>query len=450
MWARMIRNAVDESPPLPPAGPGPTPPTSAPAPPPPGQLRRLRQRWWVYARWVVAGVPIAILGFFTGSALYVFTHADVFTGNEIVDRPAAVDPFSLPLRLTHRVNVLLIGVDVTLNNRRQVVNVSRADTLMLVSFDPQRNRVSGLSIPRDTRAVIPGVGVTKINAAYAFGGPELTIRTVQDLLGVPVHFYVKLGPESFARFIDAVGGVDIDVEKDMKYTDRWAGLYINLKKGPQHLNGRQAMGYARFRHDALGDIARVERQQKVLLALFNKLKSPATMVHAPQLLRAFVENSQTNMTVRELISLGVFASRLERADVMFTTLPGTIGGAYWEPDQAKVRLALTQMFYGVTPEALASTAVEVLNGSGVPGLARLTAQRLERLGFKVVRVDTAPSLVTTTTIIDRTGRTEVVQFLAELLGSKLITREPGGGSADITVMVARDLAGIGRVRTAGR
>ena len=173
------------------------------------------------------------------------------------------------------------------------------------------------------------------------------------------------------------------------------------------------------------------------------------MVHAPQLLRAFVENSQTNMTVRELISLGVFASRLERADVMFTTLPGTIGGAYWEPDQAKVRLALTQMFYGVTPEALASTAVEVLNGSGVPGLARLTAQRLERLGFKVVRVDTAPSLVTTTTIIDRTGRTEVVQFLAELLGSKLITREPGG-SADITVMVARDLAGIGRVRTAGR
>ena len=442
----MIRNAVDTSQ-LPPAGPGPAPPTGPPGPR--GRLRRLRQRWWVYARWVVAGVPIVILGFFTGSALYVFTHADVFTGNEVVDRPATADPFSLPLRLTHRVNVLLIGVDVTLNNRRQVVNVSRADTLMLVSFDPQRNRVSELSIPRDTRAVVPGVGVTKINAAYAFGGPELTIRTVQDLLGVPVHFYVKLGPESFSRFIDAIGGIDIDVEKDMKYTDRWAGLYIDLKKGPQHLNGRQAMGYARFRHDALGDIARVDRQQKVLLALFHKLKSPATMVHAPQLLRAFVENTQTNMTVRELISLGVFASRLENADLLFTTLPGTLAGPYWEPDLTRTRLVLTQMFYGVTPEALASTAVEVLNGSGVPGLARLTAQRLERLGFKVVRVDNAPSLVTTTTIIDRTGRTEVVQFLAELLGSKPITREPGG-SADITVMVARDLASIPRVRTAGR
>lgn len=444
----MIRNAVETAQ-LPPVEPASTPPPGPPSPPR-RPWDRFRQRWWVYARWIVVGVPIVLLGFFTGSALYVFTHADVFTGNEIVDRPATVDPFSIPLRLTHRVNVLLIGVDVTLSNRRQVVNVSRADTLMLVSFDPQRNRVSGLSIPRDTRAAIPGVGVTKINAAYAFGGPGLTIRTVQDLLGVPVHFYVKLGPESFSRFIDAIGGIELDVEKDMKYTDRWAGLFIDLKKGRQHLSGTQAMGYVRFRHDALGDIARVERQQKMLLALFDKLKSTSTMVHAPQLLRTVVENTQTNMTARELISLGVFASRLDRTDFLFSTLPGAISGAYWEPDSVKARLALTQMFYGVSPEALASTEVEVLNGSGIPGLARLTAQRLERLGFKVVRVDTARSLVATTTIIDRSGRTDVVQFLAELLGSKPIRREPvGSATADITVMVARDLAAVGRA-VAGR
>ncbi|HEY6103755.1 MAG TPA: LytR C-terminal domain-containing protein, partial [bacterium] len=99
---------------------------------------------------------------------------------------------------------------------------------------------------------------------------------------------------------------------------------------------------------------------------------------------------------------------------------------------------------------LASTEVEVLNGSGIPGLARLTAQRLERLGFKVVRVDTARSLVATTTIIDRSGRADVVQFLAELLGSKPIRREPvGSATADITVMVARDLAAVGRA-VAGR
>jgi LCP family protein required for cell wall assembly len=438
----MIRNAVDTSQ-LPPVESNPSPP-----PGPRGPWERFRRRWWVYVRWIVAGVPIVLLGFFTGSALYVFTHADVFTGNEVVDRPATADPFSMPLRLTHRVNVLLIGVDVTLSNRRQVVNVSRADTLMLVSFDPQRNRVSGLSIPRDTRAAIPGVGVTKINASYAFGGPGLTIRAVQDLLGVPIDFYVKLGPESFARFIDAIGGIDMDVEKDMKYTDTWAGLYIDLKKGPQHLNGRQAMGYIRFRHDAMGDLARVERQQKMLLALFDRLQSPATMVHAPQLLRAVVENTQTNMTARELISLGVFASKLERSDFLFTTMPGTPDGGYVIPDMVKTRLALTHMFYGVSPAAVASTQIEVLNGSGIPGLARLTALRLQRLGFNVVRVDTARNLVTTTTIIDRTGRTDVARFIAEMLGSKPIRREPGG-TPDITVMVARDLAAVERA-VAGR
>lgn len=423
-------------------------PTPSPAPAPSPSGRWAWRRWWIYAGWVIVGIPVMILGFFAGSALYVFTHSDVYTGNEVVDRPASADPFSLPLRLTHRVNVLLIGVDVTLNNRRQVVNVSRADTLMLVSFDPQRNRVSGLSIPRDTRVDIPGVGTAKINAAYAFGGPGLTLRTVQNLLGIPIHFYVKLGPESFARFIDAIGGIEIDVEKDMHYTDRWGGLFIDLKKGRQLLSGRQAMGYVRFRHDALADIARVNRQQKMLLALFEKLKSPATMMRAPSLLHAVVENTQTNMTVREMISLGVFASRLERSDVTLMTLPGTIGDIYYVPDESRVRLTLTQIFYGVTPEALAATAVEVLNGSGVPGLGRLTAQRLERLGFRIVRVDNAPGPVSTTTVIDRTGRTEVAQFLAELLGSKPVQRLPGG-TVDITVMVARDLAAAGH-RIAGR
>jgi len=395
----------------------------------------------VYARYILLGLPVVIVGLLAGAALYVGTHSEVFTGSAVVDRPGvAARPFAWPLRLSRRVNLLLIGVDVTLNNRRQVVNVARADTLLLLSFDPQRNRVSGLSIPRDTRAVIPGVGETKINAAFAFGGPSLTVKTVEQLLGVPIHYYVKLGPNSFIRIIDAIGGVEVDVERDMKYTDRWAGLFIDLKKGRQVLTGEQAMWYARFRHEALGDIARVERQQKLLLALFHKLTSPAAVLAAPQLLRAVVENTQTNLSMTELITLGMFTARLESAGLTFRTLPGTFGATYWEPDPPRVRQALLEMVYGVSPQVLAATQIEVLNGSGVPGLARQTAQRLERLGFRIVRVDTAEHVVQTTTIIDRSGRTEVAQMIAELLGSKPVTRQPGG-TADITVLVARDLAG---------
>lgn len=423
--------------------PPPTEVSPSPAPqaaPPQTPWTRVRARWWIYARWLAIALPVLVFGLFAGAALYVFTHSDVFTGSDVMERPPAANrPFAWPLRLSRRVNVLLIGIDVTLDNHRRVVPVSRSDTLMLISFDPIRNRISGLSVPRDTRALIPGVGVSKINAAYAFGGPSLTVRTVEDLLGVPVHYYVKMGPESFAKFIDAIGGVEIDVEKDMKYTDRWAGLYINLKQGRQVLSGQQAMHYIRFRHDALGDIARVARQQKALLALFTKLKSPSTMLSAPSLLRAFTENTQTNLSMTELITLGVFASRLESGNLSFTTLPGTFGESYWEPDPVRIRQAMTELFYGVSPQLLATTSVEVLNGSGVPGLARQTAVRLERLGFHIVRVDTAANLVPTTMVIDRSGRAEVAKFLAELLGSKPVTREPGG-DADITVVVAKDLA----------
>jgi len=362
-----------------------------------------------------------------------------------VDRPApAARPFGLPLRLSRRVNVLIIGVDVTINNRRQVVNVARADSLMLVSFDPRRNHISGLSVPRDTRALIPGVGEAKINAAYAFGGPSLTVRTVEQLLGVPIHYYVKLGPQSFARLIDAVGGVEIDVDRDMRYTDRWAGLYINLKRGRQVLTGEQAMHYIRFRRDAMGDITRVERQQKLLLALFHKMKAPGTVFAAPALLRAFFDNTQTNLSMTELMTLGMFASRLKSTDLSFRTLPGVIGDTYWELDQAGARQTVLETFYGVSPQLLAATGIEVLNGSGVPGLARQTAQRLERLGFRIVRVDTAAALVQTTTITYRSDRSLVARLLAELLGHRTVTKEiftrqPSPG-ADISVVVAKDVA----------
>lgn len=425
-------------------------PDAPPPVQPPETRSRLLPRWWTYARYLIIAVPVLLVGLFAGGALYVFTHSEVFTGSDVVARPTETTrPFAWPLRLSRRVNVLIIGVDVTLNNQRQVVNVARADTLMLISFDPQRNRISGFSIPRDTRAALPGVGEQKINASFVHGGPALTVRTVQDLLGVPVHYYVKLGPNSFARIIDAIGGIEVDVERDMKYTDTWAGLYIDLKKGRQVLSGEQAMHYVRFRRDELGDIGRVARQQKLLLVLFDKLKSPSTVFSAPALLRAFVENTQTNLSMTELVTLGMFTSRMEGAELNFRTLPGSFGEIYWEPDPAQIRQTLLEMFYGVTPQLLADTGIEVLNASGIPGLGRQTADRLERLGFHIVRVETAGTLVQTTTVIDRSGRSEVAQLLAEVLGSKPVTREPGG-SADITVVVARDLSGFLRQLTVGQ
>lgn len=401
-------------------------------------------RWPSYARWLVVGLPLVLAGLLVGLGLFVASHR-VFTGDAVVARPAMPRAFAWPLRVARRVNVLIIGVDETINERREVLPVARADTLMLVTFDPVRQRVGLLSVPRDVRVVFAGLGETKINGTYAFGGPVATIQAVENLLGVPVHYYVKLGPQSFARIIDAIGGVEIDVEKDMKYTDTWANLYIDLKQGRQVLAGEQAMHYVRWRNDLESDIGRVHRQQKVLLAVLQKLKSPATMVYAPRLLTAFVQNTQTNLNLSELITLGLFTTPLGPQTVHTATVPGEVGLVYVEPDYVATQQIVTRMFLGIDPGLPLQTAVEVLNGSDIPGLARQTAMRLERLGFRIVRIDNAPQPARITTVIVRAARPDVAQALVDLLGNAVMAREEGAGP-DITIVVARDTGALHPLR----
>jgi LCP family protein required for cell wall assembly len=408
--------------------------------------RRVR-RWWKLLAW---GIPILVLvagGLGLGLYLYTLGHVTVGTG-EAGYRRQPPKAFGWPLRLNDRVNVLIIGIDVTLDEKRRVLNVSRSDSLILTSFDPERHRMYALSIPRDTRAEIPGHGTDKINAAYAYGGPRLTTRTVEKFLGVKVDFYVKLGPQSFTHLIDAVGGIDIDVEKDMKYTDTWGGFTIDLKKGFQHLNGQEATGYIRFRHDALGDIGRVERQRKVMQVLLRKMKQPSVVPAAPKLLEAFAKNTQTDLTSGELMTLGLFVLRSGSNSLQEYTLPGTFAPTYWEPDVPKIQTLVADLFYDVTGEELASTTIAVENGSGNVALGPHVVARIEALGFKSVRLRPgAPADVTT--IVDRTGHPHVVRMLATTLGKAVIKRTPPSKTpsakaqppqAAITIVLAKDAA----------
>jgi LCP family protein required for cell wall assembly len=378
-----------------------------------------------------------VAGLAVGAYIYLLTQITVGPGDAGAPRPQA-RLFAWPLRLADRVNILVMGVDVTLDNRRRVVNISRADTLVLVTVDPERRRIAAVSIPRDTRAQIPGIGETKINASYAYGGPRLTIRTVEQLLAVKVHYYVKLGPESFTRLVDALGGLEVDVEKDMKYADTWAGYTINLKKGRQKLTGEQVTGYIRFRHDALGDIGRVERQRKVMNTLVQQLRQPSAVLHGPSLLRAFAQNTETDLSAVELMSLGVFAIRSDAAMQEYT-LPGGFAPLYWEPDFFKIRPLVADLFYGVSYADLAATPVEVRNASGVPGLARQAAARLQEVGFRNVRVVTAPATADVTTVISRLPSPKVARLAAAALGRATLRHAPQRpGETAITVLVARD------------
>ena len=157
-------------------------------------------------------------------------------------------------KLNERINILLLGIDDG-DSEAAATEPKRTDAMILLSVDPKENKVSVLSLPRDTKVVLPGhSSPQKINSAYTFGGVVMAKQTVANLLNVPIHYYALANWKGFIDVVDLIGGVDIYVDRDMHYEDPYANLVIDIKHGFQHMNGETAGKYVRFRSDELGDI----------------------------------------------------------------------------------------------------------------------------------------------------------------------------------------------------
>ncbi|WP_409347321.1 LCP family protein [Paenibacillus sp. MBLB4367] len=219
-----------------------------------------------------------------------------------------------------RVNVLLLGGD---SRGLKEGEVPRSDTLMVASIDPVTKKAHLISILRDTYVKIPGHGEDRINSALAIDGPTLAMRTVGDLLGIPIQYYVYTDFKGFIALIDAVGGIDIDVEKNMKYTDSADDhVYdINLKKGLQHMDGKTALQYVRFRHDALSDFARTERQRKFMTALAERLQTTSSLIKLPRILQSIDPYIETNLSVMDMVKLGSLGFEAKAAGIEGLQVP---------------------------------------------------------------------------------------------------------------------------------
>ena len=408
--------------------------------------------WPRIARWALRG-SLALLG--AGlAAVLVIAALDA-----VPDGPT----FGWPFRVTGRTNVLVMGLDRTVSdqNPNVVYPVSRTDTLIAVSFDPGTRQIHVLSIPRDTRAAIPGHGTDKINAAYAIGKEALARRTAENFTGIAFPYYVTIRERGYVHLIDAVGGVTIQIDKDLNYDDNWDGLHIHLKKGNRRLGGRAAIEYARFRHDALGDIGRIRRQQQVIDALIAELRRPRVIFRAARILRVFREDIDTNLGPQQLAALGWFSARLPARALDRETLPGRFGAADWLPNPAEDRAVVARMFYGIDAADLTRTSVEVVtSGAGRAAVGDALA-RLQALGVRVVAVSSAPDAAESAVIVrdaaadPRVGaviaaatRTQVVADASVLGGpgaanargaaSAAARRTAGGGAAQFTLVLGRD------------
>lgn len=252
--------------------------------------------------------------------------------------------------LSKRVSVLLIGAD----QRPDQIKFN-TDSLILASVDPETQQISLLSIPRDTRVILPGHDYVKINAVEALTDFSTLQKTVEELTGEGIAGYVQTNFQGFKKVIDTLGGITVDVEKDMYYeTGDIEDGYINLRKGVQRLDGAKALQYARFRHDALSDISRTARQQVVLKAVAKEMFQLSTLPKLPFLIPQLMQAVHTNLSAKDILALAKVAIRFQSSNVIAQTLPGSFldldGVSYWKVDSIEVKKVVKNLFQGKTTD----------------------------------------------------------------------------------------------------
>ena len=241
------------------------------------------------------------------------------------------------------INILIMGIDA-----RPGEMTARSDTMILASIHPTIHKAVLIWIPRDTRLDTPVKGSYKINSVNFFKGPEATCNVVGKMFDVDVDHYIMVNFNGFENIIDKLGGLDMDVDINLHS----ARSNIHLVKGRQHLNGREALKYVRFRIAPRADIARTERQQKLVSALIEKLSEPATMIRIPLLLPELSKNVDTNIAFQDLIFLSQMKYLLDTNNIYTQTLPGYgyndrySGASYWIIDPQLTPSVIKSVLYG--------------------------------------------------------------------------------------------------------
>jgi LCP family protein required for cell wall assembly len=413
--------------------------------------------------YVVLGlVCIALAGFYTtayrGSAPWAGLFAKVFAplaNPPLVGTAPGQDPPPPEWTGKERLSVLLLGID----SRGDSSTTQNTDTMIVLSLDPVNKTAAMLSIPRDTYIDRPGVFVDKINGAYAFGGPDLTRRVVEDLLGIRINAYALVDFDAFTKIVDTVGGVVIDVKRpvrDESYpTPDYGVERLDIAAGPQLMDGQTALRFARSRHDT-NDYSRAQRQQLVLSALRTRLAEGDFIRGLPALVDRVGSAVQTNFDPANVIPLAQFGTGIDgdaiRSEVLYPCggsyphcelrYSGGDGGFYLIPDRAKIRDLAAALFYD--PQVKSEGAsIEVRSAGARNGLAQTIADRLTERAFTVANV-TDGATGRSAVLVRNNSKRYTASALAQQLGGLPVDTLPSSeqSSADIVVRVGSDFRGL--------
>ncbi|HEY9606747.1 MAG TPA: LCP family protein, partial [Allocoleopsis sp.] len=367
--------------------------------------------------------------------------------------------------ITRPVNVLVLGMSVLADDldkssaaignpgyQPEMHSVEGlSDTMLLLRFDPNAHKLTVLSIPRDTRVVIEQHGIQKINAANVLGGSSLAAQEVSQLLnGVAIDRYVRVNVLAVGQIVDAIGGLTVYIPYDMKYKDDSQHLYINLKRGKQHLNGNQTMQLLRFRHDANGDIGRIQRQQMVMRALMAQALNPTTLAKIPQLLETVKSDIDSNMSVEEILALVGFTAGTDRHQVLGLMVPGRPNGtgrgeiSYWLPDKERIGVMMAKYFQqgeaGRLTADSTSLRVSIQDGSNNRQAVKAVMKKLAEAGYHHVSIGTPlPEPLRQTKIVAQQGDTDSASTISQTLGFGEVSVETSGTLySDVTIQLGTD------------
>jgi LCP family protein required for cell wall assembly len=372
----------------------------------------------------------------------------VITQTDSISRTlTAPDPLPLISQPDNVINILLLGSD-----QRDIGKVGRTDTIVIATIHPGVPSVSLLSIPRDLYAWMPGHGFGKINTAFGRGGPQLLEATIRYNFGVEIDYYARIGFDSFVKIVDTLGGVTVAVECPLH--DTFLKQEVHLEPGIRHLNGTQALQYARSRHTT-SDFDRHRRQQQVLRGLYRQVLNLGIIPKIPSLWGALKDSIVTDLDLQGLIRLGAIGTRLNTLNIKSCFVGGGVlepwtgpGGAYvlipdMEALESLVSEALAPSQTGGQQEQRHGFRAEIVDGTPNEGWEQVAAERLRWEEFEVVDIQPADEIRPRTQIVDlrTTPGGWPLSKLMRLYGREsgdVISRPTEGSNLDFQVLLGAD------------
>ncbi|MBS1992535.1 MAG: LCP family protein [Cyanobacteria bacterium SZAS LIN-3] len=374
-----------------------------------------------------------------------------------VSKPQLIPPQLRLASLRQPQTILFLGVDVVYNPQvRGNVKIDRdaftgrSDTILIGRLDPQLNTLRVLALPRDTQVRVPGYGTQKINAANAIGGPNLALSTVSNFLQMPIDHFVVLNVHGLVDLVDELGGITVEVPKRMQYMDWTAKLKIDIEPGVHTLTGNQAMGFVRFRHDALGDIGRVQRQEIFLRAVLDKALKPDSWSHLPKLLEIAQRYICTDLSVEEMMKMANFVRGVPKSNQVLTMMPGRFSpSGDWQVERSDISKMVARLNgANFVEEDKRNMRVVVQNSSSTKGMGYKVANLLNLKGYRNVQVQ-GSSLdlecgVKRTRIVAQKANPEDARLVRNDLGDigDMVNASVGDIDSSVTVVVGDDLAQI--------